>query len=102
MGETKHTPGLWTVAVYSKKRFGLGRPGGGAFFLLQCVNDDTDSPAAIADAHLIAAAPKLLAACENAVQIIEQLIPEPSARGVADVVLHQLRAAIAEAKGGRS
>lgn len=49
------------------------------------------------NAHLIAAAPDLLDACHNAVQIIEQLIPEPSARGVADVVLSQLRAAIAKA-----
>lgn len=46
-----------------------------------------------------AASPELLEACNNAVQIIEQLIPEESARGVADVVLHQLRAAIAKATG---
>lgn len=53
------------------------------------------------DARLIEAAPDLLAACDNAVQIIEQLIPEPSARGVAEVVLFQLRAAIAKAGGDR-
>lgn len=46
------------------------------------------------------AAPDLLAACDSAVQIIEQLIPEPSARGVADVVLFILRAAILKATGG--
>lgn len=48
-------------------------------------------------ACLIAAAPELFDACNMAIQIIEQLIPEPSARGVADVVLTQLRAAIAKA-----
>lgn len=40
----------------------------------------------------------LLAACENLISVIEQLIPEPSARGVADVVLFQARAAVAKAK----
>lgn len=53
------------------------------------------------DARLIAAAPDLLAACEAGVQTIEQLIPEPSARGVADVVLFQLRAAIRLATGAQ-
>ncbi len=41
----------------------------------------------------------LLAACENLISAIEQLIPEPSARGVADVVLAQARAAIAKYEG---
>jgi hypothetical protein len=34
------------------------------------------------------------AALSNAVQVIEQLVPEPSARGVADVVLFQARTAL--------
>ena len=45
-------------------------------------------------------APALLEALEESVQTIEQLIPEPSARGVAEVALFQARAAILEAKGG--
>ena len=45
------------------------------------------------------AAPEMLAALETGVNVIEQLIPEPSARGVADVVLAQMRAAIAKARG---
>ena len=51
----------------------------------------------IANARLIAAAPDLLEACLRLVDVIEQLIPEQSARGVADVVLAQARAAIAKA-----
>ena len=54
------TPGPWAFAKYSKKRFGVGQRGKGAFFLMQCVHDDTDSPAAIADARLISSAPELL------------------------------------------
>lgn len=33
-------------------------------------------------------------ALRNLIQVVEQLVPEPSARGVADVVLFQARAAI--------
>lgn len=72
-----HTEGPWSAAAYSKKRFGLGRPishgGGGAFFLLQCVNDDTESPAAIADARLIAAAPELLAYAKRLEEAMERI-----------------------------
>ncbi len=50
-------------------------------------------------AHAIAAAPDLLEACKAMTQVVEQLIPEPSARGVADVVLFSARAAIAKAEG---
>lgn len=52
-------------------------------------------------ADRMAASDALLAACEAGVQTIEQLIPEPSARGVADVVLFQLRAAIRLATGAQ-
>lgn len=38
-------------------------------------------------------------ALANLISVVEQLIPEPSARGVADVVLFQARSALA-AKGG--
>lgn len=41
----------------------------------------------------------LCAALENAMSVIEQLIPEPSARGVADVVLVQGRAALVKVRG---
>ncbi len=41
---------------------------------------------------------ELLAACHTLVSIVEQLIPEESARGVADVVLAQGRYAIAKAE----
>lgn len=59
----------WAVARYTRKKFGLGRAGidgGGAFFMLECVNDTTDDEKAQADAAYIALAcnmaPALLAA----------------------------------------
>lgn len=41
---------------------------------------------------------ELFDACNNAIQVIEQLVPEESARGVANLVMFQLRAAIAKAQ----
>ena len=67
----KHTPGPWAFAKYSKKRFGLGQRGEGAFFLLQCIYDDTDNPAARADARLISAAPELLASLSEMVAMMD-------------------------------
>jgi hypothetical protein len=62
---TQHTPGPWAFAKYSKKRFGLGVRGHGAFFFLQCVDDDADNPQSRADARLIASAPELLEALKK-------------------------------------
>lgn len=92
----KHTPGPWACVRYSKKRFGLGQRGNGAFFLLQCVDDDTDNPAARADARLIAAAPDLLEALEWAVSCLhfdKEDMPEAYAE------LRRARAAIETARG---
>lgn len=43
---------------------------------------------------------ELVEACGSAVQTIEQLIPEESVRGVANLVLFQLRSALAKFGGG--
>lgn len=59
-------------------------------------------PNRFTNAKVMAAAQELLAALVTAVSTIEQLIPEPSVRGVADVVLAQARAAIAKATGSTS
>lgn len=39
----------------------------------------------------------LVSACSTLIQVVEQLIPEPSARGVADLVLFQARVALGQA-----
>lgn len=90
---SKHTPGPWAFARYSKKRFGVGQRGNGAFFLLQCVHDDTDNPQSWADARLMAAAPDLLAVLQELIDIEG---PQPGAAVWAD----KARAAIAKATGG--
>lgn len=57
---------------------------------------DREAARAFADSvvAVVNAYPALVAACHNQVSVIEQLIPDPSARGVADVVLEQARAAL--------
>lgn len=55
----KHTPGPWAYAWYSKKRFGLGSPGEGAWMFLQTLYVDADHPEMQANARLIASAPEL-------------------------------------------
>lgn len=63
------------------------------------VNTDTPYTDEAVDrlGSIIDAAPDLLEACLRLIDVTEQLIPEQSARGVADVVLAQARAAIAKA-----
>ena len=83
MSAAKHTPGPWAVARYSAKRFGLGQAGSGAFFMLQCVNDNADDPQAKADARLIAAAPDLLAELRRCVALIEGEVPASAIAAIA-------------------
>jgi hypothetical protein len=88
---SKHTPGPWAFAKYSKKRFGLGVRGHGAFFFLQCVDDDADNPQSRADARLIAAAPDLLEALQKVIAEHED--------GYGLKCFEQVKAAIAKATG---
>lgn len=68
-----HTPGPWEHAELTHMRFGLRKAGSlGAFFMLQCVHDNTSCPQAQADARLIAAAPGLLDACKAALAALSQ------------------------------
>lgn len=98
------TPGPWTCdenglvnGMDSRKRF-AGSPSHDIFNArewpteLQCEADD--------NAHLIAAAPKLLAACEALVVVVRQSVPKSWA-GVIEALV-QGEEAIAEARGGGS
>ena len=62
-------------------------------------DEEYDATAVAANAMVFTATPELLDACCTLVSIVEQLIPEESVRGVADVVLAQGRYAIAKATG---
>ena len=44
MSEMKPKPGLWVVAQYSAKRFGLGTAGDGAWMYLQTIYQDAGHP----------------------------------------------------------
>ena len=75
--------------------------------LMACKSDEDGKAKVIAylrDAGVLvegSANAELLDACRTLVSIVEQLIPEESVRGVADVVLTQGRDAIAKAEGGQ-
>lgn len=96
-----HAPGKWWIEPDMTKCVGWN-----VFGRLPGEYADQDELVIVAsfctepNAALIAAAPDLYDALTTAVQVIEQLIPEPSARGVADVVLAQARSALSRASGG--
>jgi hypothetical protein len=105
MSEATFTPGPWTFAKYSAKRFGLGQCGEGAFFFLQCVHDDADSPAAIADARLCAAAPDLYAELERTTFLLHSaclVLEDEQARKKALEAVQRAREVMRKADGGRT
>lgn len=67
----KHTPGPWAFAKYSKKRFGLGCAGHGAWIFLQTIYEDADSPELRANVRLMAAAPELLESLSEMVAMMD-------------------------------
>ncbi len=92
-----HTPGPWTVTDVDTQ---YAR----AFVQMSDGSEISGSDGvreveslSIADAHLIAAAPELLAACQRALAYIEYLDPVNTSSPSGIVVL--LRAAIANAEG---
>lgn len=94
----QHTPGPWAVSrnnagaipLHFQPLEVIGR--GGACCVAAKLGD---GPEALANAHLIAAAPELLAACQA-------LLAEAELHGLTDNDAHlrEARAAIAKAKGG--
>ena len=98
----QHTPGPWAFARYSKRRFGIGQAGEGAFFMLECVHDDTESPQAIGDARLMKSSPELLSVVEK---FVDAASTSPDALAfslMCDTFIEEARAAIAKATGSAS
>ncbi len=89
---SKHTPGPWLAVKYSKKRFGIGRQGDSAFAFLQGIDVDADHPAMRANAALMAAAPELLEALEQAIAFMD------GERTPINALVHA-RSILAKAKG---
>ena|SRR5436309_2166926 len=100
--ETKlaaHTPGPWTVTQYSSgaeiyARVPLKDGTRGEPFLLvaEVASDRHNDPQGNANAHLIAASPRLLEACKLAVPLLYAALNVAAA--------HELEAAINAAEGG--
>lgn len=110
MSETKHTPGPWRVRTLADDDgeitdcFVAAADVNGFPYDAQILGDDEyrgDVGRMLADARLIAAAPTLLAACEEAEAVIAQgAAYRGSGVSVAEErAITALRAAIAEAKG---
>lgn len=92
---TEHTPGPWVAICPAEGWDGWWVEAAGEQHIAEVTGYQSD-PVRRANAHLIAAAPDLLAACEAALEAI---------RGDADIdwmlnVERQLRTAIAKARGG--
>lgn len=96
--ETKHTPGPWypTYDSFEGRHWVSQQPQGGTFWIAEilsgCMGDETD-----ANARLIAAAPELLNALQDAMRWFGAL---EDWRGVGDPNIEMYRAAIKEATGG--
>lgn len=95
----QHTPGPWkisgddVIAVAGSTGFSAGANPAIAF-----IYETLDQSRAI-NARLIAAAPELLAACNVAEELIDDLIRAPKVKHNRKQILAKLRAAIAKAKG---
>ncbi len=99
-----HTPGPWTVEKLPLGNDGEVEPafrvsGDSTLFLTVSPCSDGFVPGQNrANAHLIAAAPDLLAACESVVINLDRLCEVWGSEGVTERVRTSLRAAVAKAK----
>lgn len=99
MSETKHTPGPWTLEP-NGPGYNLKSPNFASHFcILLGMNGKPDGEHE-ANARLIAAAPDLLKACQEAVGWL--LIGAPHAHSHGGLITDQLAAAIAQADGRSS
>lgn len=98
MSKEQHTPGPWRVANTNAGLFVGGAPG--KYGYLAQVRHVRTNQDPMADARLIAAAPDLLAALENARNVLAGLaIGDLKSISPDSAALKQARAAIAKATG---
>ena len=96
----QHTPGPWSansdpVYDYGEPRYIWG-PKGPGYGIVCELPMNAHVAVNAADAHLIAAAPDLLAACEEAAMLLGLI----GGTAEADRVVRRVEAAISKAKGG--
>ena len=98
---TTHTPGPWRVSKpgdLESKDKGWCVWGGGRM-MLSFHGPQVPREQKEADAHLVAAAPDLLAACVSALSLIAPRVDDSDAMGWGVATEEMLREAIAKAKG---
>lgn len=101
-GMSDHTPGEWEVATAIvggrvMEHF-IRRPGDDTAIASDIIDPETDQPSA-ANARLIAAAPDLLAAAVSAEEILYHTLIGGECEDDCECILHDLRLAIAKARG---
>jgi len=102
MNESNHTPGEWEIRDndYFPNQKTIETDGSSRVIAVIDKSDDED----LANARLIAAAPELLAACEDLVNLWDEWarysegLEEPLRRSI-EMRVQQSRAAIAKARG---
>lgn len=95
----KHTPGPWHFNPESGNVHG-GKPDDGLCTVVALVGMGREMDA---NAHLIAAAPELLAACDRALNFLNNAVEFGFIkRDTAHDALQELREAISKAEGGQS
>lgn len=98
----KHTPGPWEIAPYAGSGRQIYGPNSRGICICGLAPNpfDPDSTENDPDAHLIAAAPDMLAALERAAVFLDD-IAEASMNPDANDAASMVRAAIAKATGGQ-
>ena len=109
---SKHTPGPWQAGrpdmktivddIPSKWVYGPEREGGDGYIAVASGRASAKWDEVMANAHLIAAAPDLLAACESVLTKLDYLVNLWGAEGVTRTIQDQLRAVVEKAKGGEA
>lgn len=100
MSKCSHTPGPWEFEISSDgSRAEVSCERWAEFARIWIQVEGEDFPEGRANARLIAAAPDLLAACQEASLQLQYLADKFNATGTGTAVLAKLDAAIAKAEG---
>lgn len=98
MKQNKHTPGPWSVGELDENQFVNVYAADGYSVAIEVQGEDLTE--AEANAHLIAAAPELLEACETALGVLYPHFDDDRDRSPEAFASNKILSAIAKARGG--